>query len=241
MVTASTANTAAYTVAGLTMTREVRYMLSKAPAVKVTAVFNKYYPDGKFYREEEAVYEAKLIDLSKQGAKLSSATVIPTGESIRLQLSIVELGIEFYLDGKVCWSKKETDESSLFGCALSARLPDGLFDRLAEGGRLDRRFDPRFDEEIELSAFWEFRGTQVPVTLSNYSRGGFCILTKHPIVAGQQLHLCVEEPEHCVVIASAQWQLEVTSGYLIGASYLDPRDFARIEKARGSSVPVQVA
>jgi len=215
------------------MSRDIRYVLSEAPPVKVIAECNQYYPEGNFYREEERVYHAKLVDLSKNGAKLSSELEIPTGDSVRLKLSIDDLGIEFYVDGKVCWSKSEDDGLSLFGCSLGAGLPEGLFDRLATGGQIDRRFDSRFDEEIEVSAFWDIGGTKVPVTLRNYSLGGLCVLAKHPIVAGQRVHLCVEEPENWIIVASAQWQLEVSDGYLIGASYLNPKDFERIEEAWG--------
>ena len=51
------------------------------------------------------------------------------------------------------------------------------------------------------------------------------------IVTGERLDLFVHESELDEISAAAQWQLNATDGYLIGASFDDPQDYDRLDKA----------
>ena len=208
------------------MKRDIRYRLQNAPAVTVV-------PEGDEGSSVLDVHEGRLLDLSRHGAKLSSATEIPTGNSIHLKLGVPELGLVFQVAGAVCWCKRsdagDWDDVGpwVMGCALRPGLPHELLDRLAEEGEVNRRFDARFREEVSLSAYWNVGSARELVTLRNYSRGGFCIFSTRQSVPGKRFHLNLKGLE--VIIASVQWELEAGDGYLIGCEFLNPRDFERLD------------
>jgi len=210
------------------MMREVRYQLPNAPVVRVM-------PEDDELSDACEVHHARLLDLSRHGAKISGSTEIPTGNSIRLRLTIEELGLEFYVTGAVCWCKPSDDASWLLGCSLQPGFPHGLLDRLADRGHVDRRFDARFQEEVSLSAFWELGGARVPVTLRNYSQGGFCVHSSRPSVPGKRLHLKINQSQ--VIISTVQWELEVGGGYMLGCIFLNPRDFDRLDAIESTPLP----
>ena len=135
--------------------REIRYRLSNAPSVTVV-------PEGDERGLTLDVHDARLLDLSRHGAKLASPTEIPTGNSIHLKLAVPKLGLVFQVAGAVCWCSLSEDDSWWMGCSLRPGLPHELLDQLAERGEVNRRLDARFREEVALSAFWELGGDREP-------------------------------------------------------------------------------
>ena len=184
------------------LNREIRYRLSDAPVVKVTSQSHDH-------RATERLHDACLIDVSQHGARLTSSSRIPVDDAIRLDLIVEDLGMEFHVAGKVCWNEQADDGSYLTGCVLEPWLPDGVLDRLAKGGRLDRRFDPRFSEDIKLAARRESIDGHVPVTLRNYSNGGFCFLSSESLTLDERLLFCVDQTKNVLIVATLIWQLRV--------------------------------
>lgn len=201
--------------------REWRYVLRDSPEVTVTVRWGLW--------EDTRVHHARLFDLSQHGAKLLSSEPISVDEGIRLELEIEEMGLAFYVAGSVCWSKPAEGDTWMFGCSLQPGLPEGVFDALAKGGNVDRRFDPRLERQLDLEALWDLNDDVTRVMLQDFSRGGFCIWTDQAGNPGGRLHLRFSEPSNLMVVAKAMWQLKVVDGYLVGCSFLNERDFDRLQ------------
>jgi hypothetical protein len=200
--------------------RAVRYTISNGPVVTINVV-ELYQPD--------RIYQGRLVDLSQCGAKFSVPEEIATNKSIRLKISVAELGMEFYVAGSLCWAKPGPDGNWFAGCSLEPGLPKNFFDQLARDGRINRRVHDRFDGFTNLGACFDVDGELTPVTLKNYSAGGFCVLSQVPAPIGHRFNLCIAEPEEAVMPSQTQWQLAVRDGYLIGCLLLDSNDFERLE------------
>ena len=105
-----------------------------------------------------------------------------------------------------------------------------MFDTLAKGGHVDRRFDPRLDRSLNLDALWDLNGNESPVMLHDYSQGGLCVRASQPGRTGERFHLRLADPYNLIIVAAAVWQLKVIDGFLIGCSFLNDRDFDRLEQ-----------
>lgn len=158
-----------------------------------------------------------------------------------MKLEIDELGVTFYVAGQVCWSKPGEDGNWVFGCHLNPCLPEGAFEILAKSGQVNRRLEGRVQSRVGLEALWELDGVALPITLQNYSQGGFCVRTREPGRAGRRFHLRIPRPDNLLIVANAIWQLNVADGFLVGCSFLNGRDFERLHQLVESAAPMHLA
>jgi len=163
--------------------------------------------DPKDHREPSQTFRGQLLDLSPQGARFSVPVALPISRSLRVQLSIPELALELYVSAHVCWTKPHEQTGWQIGCVLNPEIPPEFLHRLAVGGRLERRTADRYQESLQLEARKELPTRGQPVTLQDYSEGGFCILAARPGRPGEGIHLCTDHPEPLVIVAQIQWQL----------------------------------
>ncbi len=164
---------------------------------------------------------ATLVDLSAGGAKLSVEGPVPMDQPARLKISIEDLGLDFEVAADVCWTRNDEEGRCHVGCTVDPPLPSSFFRGLTSDAQPDRRYDPRSESSCNVSACWELGDDVVPVTVLNYSDGGFCAFCDRETVTGKRLHLCLDK---IVIIAKTQWQLAVLDGYLVGCSFLRRRD-----------------
>ena len=179
--------------------------------------------------EMPCVYSGQLLDLAPTGAKLSVPAQITTGSYVRLQISVEDIALRFHVAGIVCWCRLGEDGTWLAGCSFNPWLPEGLFDRLASGGRVNRRNDPRLKQLMGLSGRWGLADANITANLHDYSHGGFSVVSKHAGGIGQRFHLFLPEPSNCLIVGESQWQLAVEDRYMIGFSFLNSKDFGRLE------------
>ena len=207
----------------------VRYEIAGGQTVTVTL-------DPEDHREQPQVFPARLLSLSQNGARLSVPLKLPISNTLRLKFSIDEFALEFYVSADVCWSKPDGESGWQVGCAFSPGLPARLFDRLAAGGRLDRRNAVRHEKILGLRALKGLGSRRELVTLRNYSRGGFCVSASRPARPGERIHFCLEESKRLLLAATTEWQLKQGDCYLLGCTFVDENDFARL---RDSCAPME--
>jgi hypothetical protein len=185
----------------------------------------------KNVREKERVFQARLLNLSQQGVKLSVPQQLPLSETLRLRFTVQEFAMEFHVLARVCWSRQDAGGRWQAGCALNPGIPPALLKRMAAGGRLDRRGAARYDDSLELQVRRELDGGDEVAVLRNYSEGGFCIFVSQPAKPGELMHVRLDEPQLLVIVAQTQWQLKVSDGYLLGLTFLNSKDCERLEEA----------
>ncbi len=201
--------------------RDARYVLAESYPAELSV-------ESHDHRAKDQLVAVELIDLSERGMKLASPQEIEVHHSVRLKLSIVEFGMEFYISASVCWCRGEGDQW-LVGCHLSPSLPERLFKKFVHGGNLDRRCDLRFDKSADLEASWNLNGDKATITLRNISRGGFCVLSDRPCQTDQRIHICLAARQDIIVVARAEWQMTMENGWLVGCSFCNSRDFDRLK------------
>ncbi|MCA9187785.1 MAG: PilZ domain-containing protein, partial [Planctomycetales bacterium] len=178
------------------------------------------------FRETGETFEAKLLDLSQNGARLVVPNEVPNTRNLRLQVRVDELGLELHLAAGVCWCNRDETGRFQIGCEIKPGIPPRILEKLSEGGKVDRRIEAEYESPTELHVSWTPKGRKEVVRVQNFSRGGFCIFTNRDVVAGAPFHFTIMQKngDPLIVGAKIQWRLESDGGYLVGCSFLTPKD-----------------
>jgi hypothetical protein len=144
-------------------------------------------------------------------------------KSLRVQLSVPELALEFYVSAAACWSKPCEKTGWQIGCVFDPEMPPGVLQRLAENGRIERRLGPRYKEPLRLEARYVSSGRKATVSLENYSEGGLCFSARLPSEPGEDIQLYLEKSEDLLTTGRIQWQLKCDGGYLLGCRFIRPQ------------------
>jgi len=218
---------------GTDVEREDRYAVVGGQAVLLSVE-----PDN--LRQQRQMLRGELLDLSPHGARLSVSADLSISKALRLEFSIISLCLEFYVSADVCWSKRIDEDEWHIGCALNPGMPTGVLDQLVRNGRLNRRCTLRHEGRLELRGHAELADRGEPVTLQNYSQGGFCVSASQLGKPGERIHIFVEEPKERLIVATVQWRLKVRDSYLLGCAFLNEKDFAYLRDACELTGSVQV-
>jgi hypothetical protein len=185
--------------------------------------------------------DARLVDLSANGARIRLPQHVELHETIEVRLRVKKLSVDFQCAAEVCWSQPFGNEWVL-GCAFDSELPEHVLVKLAGNGYINRRTDPRFSIDLTAEVREELGANEwLKVTLDNYSSGGFRLRSMYPIAVGQRVLLSLQEFEQQVAIPGrALWQVETEEGYSVGCSFLNGDGFDRLTSIvrREDSQPV---
>lgn len=174
--------------------------------------------------------DARLVYLSRAGVKLAVSESPALDENAQLKLSLRESGVEFRVDGKVCWKTQIDKHVWNLGCSLSPPLPEQLFAMLTEGSPMERSCDPRLPSSLQTTARWDLDKPELPVVIHGFSTGGFCVWIDVAGEPHERLHLSIASAgSTLMVVAQVQWQSKTDNGYLIGCSFLNDRDHERLQ------------
>ena len=211
-----------HSAVGLEPRGDLRYEIVGRQIASVTL-------DPEDVREEPAVFQARLLNLSRKGAKFSVPVEFPLQKTLRIKLSVDDLALSLFVAAEVCWSEPDGNGGHHVGCSLNPSIPPGVFDRFAVDGRLDRRGSGRYTDTLGLRAIRKLSRKGEVVTLRNYSRGGFCMLSRRPAQPGERIEISVDERGRLSIAAKTQWQVNLEKQYLIGCTFLDEKDFGRLQ------------
>jgi len=163
--------------------------------------------------------DAKLIDISRRGLKLSLSEPLKFNEMVDIKLRCSEPHIDFVLSAEVKWLRHNSDAMAwIIGCSVSNQIPDEFFKETAMYGAYDRRSALRYDFKKLAVARWEACQDEIPVGIVNMSPGGFCISSPEPGHVDKRIWLDLENTDgkRIHVTARSVWQVQFESGYLIG-------------------------
>lgn len=205
--------------------RDPRFKIRTGQALEVTLAKNGSRPDQSVL--------ARLIDISRGGAKLSLASPVLFNSDALLRLKSPSLGLDLTMNAGMCWSRPEEERGWLLGCSFSPRLPEEVLSKLIESDVLERRITERRQRRIPITAQWELDPAPIPGYLWDVSEGGFCFLS--PSKAGEQVTISPTETRRSTTIrARRQWSLEVGGGYVVGCRYLNAGDHRIFEDLQGA-------
>lgn len=175
---------------------------------------------------------ARLLDLSRGGAKLAVTSPLGVGETIRLHLQIPDLEFDAAVAGKICWTSPADDGPWWAGCVFTPRLPTNVLAKLAGAGHIERRKCDRQLMSIDLDARWELSPQSVTVTLRDFSKNGFCLLVSEPGKAGLRVNLRFKDAQgsSVEVFGKADWEVKVADGYLIGCEFRGRQSYEALKK-----------
>jgi len=208
--------------------RDPRFKIRTGQALEVTLAQNGARPDQSVL--------ARLIDISRGGAKLSLSSPVLFNSDALLRLKSASLGLDLTMAAGMCWSRPEENRGWLLGCSFTPRLPLEALTKLIESDVLERRITERRQRRIPITAQWELDPAPIPGYLWDVSEGGFCFLS--PSRAGEQVTISPAETRRSTAIrARRQWSLEVGGGYVVGCRYLNAGDHRFFEDLQVSIEP----
>jgi len=184
-------------------------------------------------REENPPFciPAKVMDISRTGVRLRAKRPIADMDICCVTIVVEDLSMCFHLRPRVRWSREEEDGSEVLGCRLVPAIPAGIFDHILRANHVDRRECERQLLNLRASGVWRLGDKPSLFTVTDFSREGFCVQTDALPPEEERLHLCVEDAEttHAVVIAQPRWTLKTDDGYVVGCSFLNPKDVHRFK------------
>ena len=176
---------------------------------------------------------AQLLDISRNGAKLSVPICLPFEEEVDMQIEISDLALSLDISARVRWVRPAGDAMWLLGCVFNRDLSDQGVAKLTSGMCLDRRRSLRHEIMLKATVHWELQSDGTPVVLRNLSAGGFCMTASSAGEVGQRLLLHLEKAggHDATVQAQIEWRLKANKGYLIGCSFLNSYSYASLREA----------
>jgi hypothetical protein len=175
---------------------------------------------------------ARLLDLSRGGAKLAVTSPLGVGEAVRLHLKIADLDLDATVASKVCWTSPAEDGPWWAGCVFTPRLPGNVLAKLAGAGHIERRQADRQTLSLELEARWELSPQPTKATLRDFSKNGFCLLVPETGKAGLRVSLRFNKPDGAKVevFGKAHWEVKVADGYLIGCEFRGRQSYEALRR-----------
>jgi len=179
-------------------------------------------PDGR-----SLTYDAKMLDISGGGTRLRVPNSIPTGERIRIELSLPEMGLHLHLHAEVRWQQVQDDGSWTVGCYVEPSVPLHVLDRLSPDYRTKKRKTTREPVVIRGTAVWEPGDNPLRVTLQNISEGGVSVFIEETDDYGDVIHVCIDDHArgHRTIHTQVIWGLRMAGGCLVGCRYTDQSDY----------------
>lgn len=175
--------------------------------------------DVRVARKDSTVATGQIVDLTPNGAKLSLDALLNYQEVVVVEVAMPMLDIATALTATVAWSKATpAGDVWLSGCSFNEPFEEGILDRLAAGGVIDRRIDARTPCDIRVEALWQLEDTARVAAIIDFSKGGFCLacVTEKPI--GTKVHVRLASGD-CVV-GVVRWIAEYTGGQVFGCQFM---------------------
>lgn len=181
----------------------------------------------------------RLLDIAANGANLVLAKPLRGQERIVLRLRHPDLGLDHELGGKTLWSRPRDQDEWLQGLAFETDVPAEVFEKLFEAEILERREFPRASLELAARAKWELDHHLEPVTIQDFSPGGFKLGAPRSSEIGSRLLLVVDRPglAPLQIPSRVQWKAQAGEVFRLGCQFLREQDYATLCEVLNPSVP----
>jgi c-di-GMP-binding flagellar brake protein YcgR len=179
--------------------------------------------------------EARLLDLSPNGARVELAAAVTFHESVLLTVASEELGLDLTLTASVNWIRPTSDDQWTVGCSIAPQLPEPCIQALFSKGLLERRKAARQPLEVSASAHWELQPSPVTVRLLDVSPGGFSLIVPTAVAAGSRLILAAGGDAADVpavrISAKVRWHIHSAEGHAVGCEFVASQGYAQLSAA----------
>lgn len=182
------------------------------------------------------VLQARLLDISTGGAKLSVATDVDVNDRISLRIVSPRLASPLDVDAAVCWCETPNAEERLLGIAFRPPLPDSVLHELVTSNSAAPTTDSRRDGEREpitvpARGNWEMSRDQFEGLITDMCDGGFCMVTNRGSVPGARVMLLFDyDGKSARVTARTQWQVESRGRFVSGCQFITPNGYSILRK-----------
>jgi hypothetical protein len=183
--------------------------------------------------------EATLVNFSVSGAKFKVSQAISAREVLAVTIQAKRRNRTIVVSGEVCWVRPTAGDDWWLGCSLDPQIPEDLLCELSEDGTIDRREHEREEVTLRTTAQWELNDETASAWILNYSRGGFCLLSRFTGKPGERVRLQLELDDDQVILvpAKTQWVAKSQEGFVIGCEFLEPADYTVICELAASRPP----
>jgi hypothetical protein len=181
--------------------------------------------------------QAELRDISRCGVKLMAPSSPAIDENVVIWLRQPSIDLSLRLEGKVCWVRHSGRDMCQVGCVLSNELPEEVLTKLAVNGYVQRRQHARHAVDIPGSVRWELSCANLPVRVTDFSNGGFCMVCAEQARVGDRLvlELPSEQDQPSPILAKANWTSKTSEGYKVGCEFLSNEAPGRMRRCVGAA------
>jgi len=172
-------------------------------------------------------HRGKILEVSTDGVKLATSTMIPIGDSICLNLEVAHLNISFSASAIVSWAGHRSENDWRYGCALTSKLQEPVIKRLASGGYIERRQAERQQIQIAAHVHPDNDAYSHEVRLEDYSSGGFRFTSQEQFAEQDRLVLELDCSDGSTLFIPARvcWTVKKGSGYTSGCQFMGNNGF----------------
>lgn len=173
----------------------------------------------------------ELLDLSRNGVKLTIAQPLAVTGLVRVRIQAAEAELDLIVSAELCWTEPCGPGVWALGCRFVADLPYNVLPWLAKVGYIERRTELRRAISLPARAKRELaEAEEFEVRLEDYSTGGFRMFSPQPCKVGERLlvRLTGTDGRPIELSVKAQWQLVVTDGVYTGCSFLNKNGYVQL-------------
>jgi hypothetical protein len=204
--------------------REIRYKLVAQDAVSV-------HIDSAAEGESERL-NAKLIDISTGGLRISSNQRTAEGDLLTVTITTEDAASPITVRAQVCWTTLAAKGRFYLGCSIEPAIPQSLLEHLATSGILERRQEARQESSLSLPARWELDPAAGEAAILNLSSGGISLLMPQPGNVGRRICLTLldEGGDSARIYVKARWQIQTPDGTVVGCAIPDRTTYLRLSQ-----------
>ena len=179
--------------------------------------------------------DAKVIDISRRGAKLKVDRVVPAEGEADLHLKCDEANWSFRVPAKICWKQPARNDGWWVGCSFESSVETVALERLATAGIIDRRSEKREIVNSDVQVKLELDPQEYGARLVDISESGFKIWVAHSVKVGERVVLAriQDGSDDFRAVGRARWVKPTGDGFFVGCSFVRREGYTNLMRALG--------
>ena len=175
---------------------------------------------------------ASVVRLSNTMAKLSVPVPPKFSEVVELRFSCQAINLELNIESRVNWIRPGDDDAWIVTCSFLSVLSGDVLSALHASGHVDCRREPRRKVHVPATAHWPLEREPMPVVISDYSEGGFCLTTERPETLHDKVLLTLSsQDDSASVIGFVRWHTESQHENQIGCEFASADGYRSLDEA----------
>jgi hypothetical protein len=176
---------------------------------------------------------ARVVDISRQGAKLELDGHLPTEGETKFQLLCDKVNWSFEVPGRIHWKHPTRNDGWCIGCSFDDSVERKALERLASAGIIDRRIEPRESINKNVVAKLELNNGETEARLVDVSPGGFKVWIAKTVNEGERIVLFHNDEEETQSVGRTCWVNPTGDGFFVGCSFVQRDGYVNLVRALG--------